>query len=302
MLVILRYHHRLSRDLDTGWQPIMLTPCLFWNVPEGSAHTRGRRHGGGFRQRCREQELAAAERAVPGAEQPSSTCFAVIDRGKPMDSRSTELVSQIQAFVIPVQDRRHGICIILSLASPFWVVASSSSSLFSVHGTIFCATVSRVYSSGDCSGSGRLTLHYIYHELWVVCGSPRVQKVSRTTWAPNDGRPRETIVHLFLHTLRACSVGGLGLLLGQATRSSIRPPKMDAWDCCLGQVAFPGSDPNRLCMHHYGPVWFVPAKRHLALAAIPKCPIWGWMVLPSQPRPRWQPNKPSVGACILNQR
>jgi len=137
MLVILRYHHRLSRDLDTGRQPIMLTPCLFWNVSEGSAHTRGRRHGGGFRQRCGEQELASAERAVPRAEQPSSTWCAVTDRGKPMESRSAELVSQILAFVIPVQDRRRGICIIPSLASPFWVAASSSSSLFFLHGAFF---------------------------------------------------------------------------------------------------------------------------------------------------------------------
>ena len=34
-------------------------------------------------------------------------------------------------------------------------------------------------------------------------------------------------------------------LAGQAASSSPRPPKSNAWDCCLSQAAFPGSEANK---------------------------------------------------------
>jgi len=35
-------------------------------------------------------------------------------------------------------------------------------------------------------------------------------------------------------------------LAGQAAPSDPRPTKSDAWDCCLGQAALSGSEPNKL--------------------------------------------------------
>jgi hypothetical protein len=78
-----------------------------------------------------------------------------------MESRSAELVSQILASIRIVSLCRiaaRGIC------SPF--LCSARPVLLPLHCSLsmapsFFASVSRVYSGGDCSGSGsgRLTLH-----------------------------------------------------------------------------------------------------------------------------------------------